>query len=876
MDAAGRKQHDGWAPADQQARLRELLSNDVAEKEAPLRRDVRTLGELLGETICVQAGRALFDRVEQLRHVADPESVRGISVADAHTLARAFAFYFELTNLAETNHRKRRRRAAEVHHTTQPGDIHGTLQRFREAGITAAMARDALRAVQITPVFTAHPTEVARRTVLAKRRRIARELEALDRLPLTERDVADRTESITAEITALWQSDEVRRRQPTVQDEIALGLDYYRTVIIDIVPEVYEVIGDAFEQAYGEPWGDEPLIVKFGSWIGGDRDGNPNVTPEITREALQLARGIILRHYLRALQEMVERLSMSDLQVGVSDELTAAVASYEDRLTSDDPSPENRSTHEPYRRFISQMWRRMNAALTDVSHADAYASASEFQRDVEIIAASLRNNNGDKLAREYVEPVVLQARIFGFHLHTLDVRQHAREHKQESDDVLATFRMIAQLKKDFPAESIQQYVISGSTGGDDVRKVIELAESQGVRVLGSEGDPGLMPVPLFESIADLRAAPEICRDLFADENYRRYVKSWGNRQEIMLGYSDSNKDGGMLTSLWEVFQAHRGLHEIAREFGIKLRIFHGRGGTVGRGGGPTHRAITAQPVGAFTGELRITEQGEVLNWKYGDAVLAERSLELMIAASLEAVTRADDKLHPLPPESEWDGVMAELSSHAFAHYRKNIADNPDLIRYFEEATPIEELGLARIGSRPARRKATQSLDDLRAIPWVFGWMQSRHVVPAWFGLGTALESYGRVEELRRMFKGFRLFNDLVLNAEIGMAKADFGIARLYADLFPDSKVRDAVYAMLKQEFDLARDWVLRVTGQRQLLDGNPVLARSIELRNPYVNPMSILQVELLRRKRSGERSEAMDYAIAATINGISAGLRNTG
>lgn len=895
---------DSWIPADQQERLRELLSNDSQEKEAPLRRDVRTLGQLLGNAICVQDGQPLLDSIETLRHLLidhrenDAEAlledalaiVRGASTPQAYQMARAFAFYFELTNLAETNHRKRRRRAAAIHDVKQPGDIRGTLERMRAAGLSAEDARAAIGTLLIVPVFTAHPTEVARRTVLAKRRRIAAALEALDRLPLTERDAQTAEMEIAAEIAALWQTDEVRRRQPTVRDEISLGLDYYRTVIIDVLPDVYRLIEKAIVDAYGEAAGELPVLVRFGSWIGGDRDGNPNVTPAVTRTALELARVTILQHYLGALEDLVERLSASTVQSSVQPELLNAVRKYDDELLSSDPSPADRSAFEPYRQFLSQLWRRIRATLDDARHSDAYQSAADFEADLCLIARSLTSDGGARVARAYIDPIITRVRTFGFHLHVLDVRQHADVHAaavaalrmnedaspQDAVLVMDTFRTIAQLKQDYAPEAIQQYVISGATSADDVRSAIWLAELGGITVEGSADDPGLMPVPLFESIPDLRAAPEICRTLWTDAQHQRYLDSWGRRQEIMLGYSDSNKDGGMLTSTWEIFKAHRDLHALARECKVRLRLFHGRGGTVGRGGGPTHRALTAQPVGAFTGEFRITEQGEVLNWKYSDAVLAERSLELMIAAALEAVTRSADTLVPIAVEAQWDAAMEQLSGLAYSFYREQIAENDDIVNYFETATPMSELALARIGSRPARRTKSRAITDLRAIPWVFGWMQSRHVLPAWFGVGHALESMGEEAQLRRMFEGFRLFNDLISNVEIGLAKADFKIARLYADLVPDRQLGDRVFAMIQDEFERTRDWVLRVTGQKKLLQENPVLLRSIQLRNPYVDAMSLIQVELLRRKRGGQVEETTDFAIAATINGIAAGLRNTG
>jgi phosphoenolpyruvate carboxylase len=405
-----------------------------------------------------------------------------------------------------------------------------------------------------------------------------------------------------------------------------------------------------------------------------------------------------------------------------------------------------------------------------------------------------------------------------------------------------------------------------------------LAELSGVTVRASSGDPGLMPVPLFESIEDLLACSEICRRLWTSPEYQRLLDSWDRRQEVMLGYSDSNKDGGMLTSAWEIYKAHRALHEVARDCGVKLRIFHGRGGTVGRGGGPTHRAITSQPPGAFEGQIKITEQGEVMNWKYSDPALSERNLELMAAASLEALSGLGG-VHA--DEAEWRDAMETMSQEAFAYYRERIAGNADISRYFEEATPVLEIEHAKIGSRPARRSESTGIGDLRAIPWVFGWMQSRHVLPAWFGVGFALKRFadGATENealLKRMMAGFPLFSDLIRNVEMGMAKADLTIARLYAELVSDSTLRERVFEMIEEEFQRTRQMLLRVTGQSRLLETNQVLARSIRLRNPYVDPMSLIQVELLRRKRAGEESEELNYALAATINGIAAGLRNTG
>jgi phosphoenolpyruvate carboxylase len=528
----------------------------------------------------------------------------------------------------------------------------------------------------------------------------------------------------------------------------------------------------------------------------------------------------------------------------------------------------------------------------------------DFIDDLETLRASLEANRGLRIARTLVDPLILQVRTFGLHLHTLDIRQHARVHAEalketiadtvapelasalteQSASVLETLRVVAEIKNGCSPEAIRQYVISGASTVEDVLAVVRLARLAGVRVEGTGRDPGLMPVPLFESIEDLRRAPEVCRELWSRPDYRKLLASWGNWQEVMLGYSDSNKDGGMLTSTWEIFRAHRDLHVAAREAGVKLRLFHGRGGTVGRGGGPTHRAIFAQPMDSFDGQLRITEQGEVLNFKYSDEVLAERNLELMIAASLDALARPNAR----DPEGhftgllkpEWETALDELSAIAFDFYRQKILDDPEVVTYFEQSTPVAELEQAKIGSRPSRRSASTKLTDLRAIPWVFGWTQSRLLVPAWFGVGFALEKFlakpGALELLQTMAHELPLFIDLLRNVELALAKVDLATARLYSALVEDAALRERIYTTIEAEFHRSVTAVLAITGQKELLESNPVLGRSIRLRNPDVDPMHLIQVDMLRRKRGGEDTPEVNRAIAATISGISAGLRNTG
>jgi len=964
-----------WKADDQKARLSELTAqSDDSAKDHSLRRDVRSLGALLGRVLVEQVGQELFDTVEDLRKLMIRHRERGwyspsggargelmasaqaiISKMDldrAYQVTKAFAIYFELANLAETNHRKRRRRARQLERLPAPltGSFRGTLSRMKKAGASFDTALAALRKVMVTPVFTAHPTEVARQTVLLKRRRIGEQLERLDRLPLTVDEALRCEQIIHAEITSLWQTDEVRQTKPTVDDEIRMGLRYFRLALFETLRRLYAEIAESVGEVYGMVLDPAELsnLLNFGSWIGGDRDGNPLVKPECVKDALELARTVILNQYIRDVEFLSDCLSSSSQQVGASSEILARLAQFKGQLPNASMLWGPSNTVELYRRFLSYVLYRLQRSREGPKVQDSYEDAAEFESDLVLLRSSLVANRGQRLAEAYVDPVLRQLRTFGFHLQVLDIRQHARVHAEvlheidakkidvnkiapataelrnrkvrkselrntspavaagiavaepgqgaspQSRELIETFRTIQQLKQTYPAQSIRQYIISGAESEEDLLKVVRLAKACGMSLAGSGGDPflndrgldelgscdpGLMPVPLFESIDSLRAAGGAMRRLWQSSEYQPLLDSWGRWQEVMLGYSDSNKDGGMLTSTWELYKTHRDLHRVAAECGVKLRLFHGRGGTVGRGGGPTHAAILAQPEGCFSGRIRITEQGEVLNWKYSDVVLAEWNLELVIAASLEALTRSG----PRPTDqTRWEEAMEEMSGEAYHIYRRDIAENPDVLEYFEQATPVHELDAARIGSRPSRRTRGRRLEDLRAIPWVFGWMQSRHAVPAWYGIGMGLQSFagkgkGHQRLLREMLEHFAVFSELVRNVELGMAKADLHIARVYSGLVKNAVLRTRVFTMLEDEFLRSRAMILRVTGQRELLARNRVLARSIHLRNPYVDPMSLIQVELLRRKQQqGQDLTKLEYPLGATINGIAAGLHNTG
>jgi phosphoenolpyruvate carboxylase len=953
-----------WQPKSWPLRLEELLAPAGELKTAPLRRDVRSLGMLLGIVLREQAEPGIYEAVETLRQAAIARREAAAETAasalarlgrlssdplHAYQLARAFSFYFELINLAETNHRKRRRLSQQLTGDTidaggerpvQRGSLRGTLRALRQTGADLPQALALLDRVCITPVFTAHPTEVARRSVMFKRRRISDLLEQLERIPLPASELDALETALTAEITALWQTDDVRSARPTVRDEIRMALDYYESSLFDTLPVLYAEVRAALAAEFGESGArsiaELPLLVTFGSWIGGDRDGNPFVTAETTAEALTMARDVLYRHYLRRLQNVYDQLGSSTQQAPVSAGLTRRLDDYLALLRSGGPgSPEllllERFPKESIRLLVTCMIARLggttqssaipvNRANRAAKPLPPYFRAAELEDDLTVLRESLMQHRGQRLAALLIDPLLVEVRTYGLHLQALDIRQHARVHaaalrelsrlappndaggldlgaapSDSTASVLDTFRQIARLKQAFPPESLPRYVISGATSAEDILNVVRLARLGGVRVEGDagQGDPGLQPVPLFESIEDLRNAPAICRALWTSAAYAPLLETWGRTQEVMLGYSDSNKDGGMLTSTWEIFKAHRALHTVARETGVQLRLFHGRGGTVGRGGGPTHRSIYAQPLESFSGALRLTEQGEVLNWKYSDVVLAERNLELMIAASLDALARPLLQEQPgsvhltgvLRPD--WEAILDTLSATSYAFYRRHIVDDPETFTYFEQATPVAELEHARIGSRPAKRadasaQKKRSMEDLRAIPWVFGWMQSRHLVPAWFGVGHALARFAEEQEdglsqLQAIFRSFPLAIDIVRNVEMALAKADFGIAKLYASLVEDEGLRARVFNRLEAEFALTQKMVLAVTGQRTLLQANAVLEQSIRLRNPYVDPLSLLQVELIRRKRAaGGANGEFDRAITATINGISAGLRNTG
>jgi len=919
------------------------LTRDPLDRDAPLRRDIRWLGMLLGKTLIEQAGQELYETEERLRILSKryrrhptPKRqdqiagiIRGLGIDEAVGVIRAFSLYFGLVNLAEQHHRVRRRREVRLAgDRPQRGSLTDTMQILKEEALDPQAVRDLLERIRVGLVVTAHPTEPNRKTVLRQWHDVTQELAAWDDPRLSSRQRARIAAGIQGILTALWQTDEVRHRRPTVYDEQDAALFYFRESLLDAIPRLYADLDQSFEADFGQALGKPPMLLGFGTWIGGDRDGNPFVTPETTREAMRRQRDFILNHYLDELGRLVVELSLSERRVGISDELREAIQRYLLELPLDETVHPwlERNEEEPYRRFITLIGFRLRRSLS--KREGAYASCDSFERDLDLMDRSLRENRGELLAEGRLEALRLKTRTFGFYLAALDIRQNSRVHEDAMTEALAAAQVITDFKdqdeetkqailirelsnprpllpraaalseetretfetfealrdcQDLAGEcAVEDYIVSMTRSPSDILAVLVMAKEAGLFQQGPQGATSrLNVVPLFETIEDLREAAAIMQKVWSYAPYREALRSRGDLQEVMIGYSDSNKDGGILTSNWELYKAQRALGRLAREHGISLRLFHGRGGTVSRGGGPTYEAILAQPPGSVTGAIKLTEQGEVLAWKYGVPELADRNLEQAISATILASRM---ELADLTQVRDRDAAMERISQRAFEAYRQVIYADPDFVTFFKQATPISEIETLKIGSRPARRRKDGGISELRAIPWTFSWIQSRFLLPSWLGAGTALgeflaEEANGLETLQAWYRDWPYFRTLIGNIEVSLAKADMAIARRYADLVEDAGMRERIWGGIHAEYERTREAVLAISGQRELLERNPVLQRSIRLRNPYVDPLSHLQVELLRRKRQGAAPEDVDRlnaALALTVTGIAAGLRNSG
>jgi len=839
--------------------------------DAPLRRDIRLLGDILGRVLVEQGGEDLLADEERIRELSRRARRSGTSRARAELatavgalplerqadVLRAFSLYFQLANLAEQHHRLRRRRQYEHEQRTPPESLAEALAALDRAGVTRRRLAAATRRLSLELVLTAHPTEATRRTVLAAQLRLNGLLDRLDdpALPRSARERVAAT--IAEEVTALWQTDEVRSQRPRVVDEIRHGLWFFEQSLLDVAPAL---VGDLRRSV---PAAETPL--RFGSWIGGDQDGNPNAGPRTIEEALTRARRLVLERYRAEVRELAARLGVADTLVGVSPELRRSIARDERAMPEYTTRIGRTNEHEPYRRKLSLVWHRLGETIA--RRPGGYSSPQELVADLELVDRSLRANRGARLADG--RPAALRRRVetFGFHLATLDVRLHAAELRRPTARTRRSFAATARAQSRHGEQAVDTLIVSGTESAGDVLAGVELAREAGAH---------LSVVPLFETIDDLRKAPSIVEELLADRGFRALVEARGRRLEVMVGYSDSGKDGGYLTAQWEIFRAQEALAALARRRRLELTVFHGRGGSAGRGGGPTHAAILAQPPGHPPGRLKLTEQGETISFKYGLPGLAYRNLEAALAATLlaafPAVTQSD-----APPGAH--DLMGALSGAAHAAYRALVWDDPAFAPFFRSFTPVDELSLLALGSRPTRRPGGDDLlASLRAIPWVFAWTQNRCLLPAWYGCGTALARIGSPRELRRLYRSFPFFRSLVENLEMTLAKSSLEIARGYLVLVPPDAEAGRLFTAIATEHERTTHAVLEIVQADALLDRHPVLQRSIALRNPYVDPMNAIQVDLLRRYRTADDPgrELLRRPLLRSIAGIAAALRNTG
>ena len=945
------------APAATPAATSTALANKRnKDNERPLVEDIRFLGRILGDVIREQEGVEAYELIEQIRKLsvafrrdADHEAdkalkrlLKGLSGDQTVSVIRAFTYFSHLANLAEDRHHIRRRAVHERAGDTQEGSIEVAMSRLRWAGISPRVISQTLAQSYVAPVLTAHPTEVQRKSILDAERDIAQLLTARDDIKqrafpfegkkdaLTPKELAANEAQMRARVMQLWQTRLLRYSKLTVSDEIENALSYYESTFLREIPKLYAEMEELL--------GSQPVhtFLRMGQWIGGDRDGNPNVSAQTLEYALRRQSEVALRHYLTEVHYLGGELSISALLNRCTPEMEA--------LAESSPDTNAHRKDEPYRRALTGVYARLAATLQDLTgttaarHAvapqNAYKTAEEFVADLRVIEASLQAHHGAALTAQRLHPLIRAVEVFGFHLATVDLRQSSDKHEEVVAELLATarvessyqsldeaakrtlmlrllndarplrvhganysahavaelaiFAMAKEMRSRFGHEAIRHYIISHTETVSDLLEVLLLQKEVGLMqgTLDTQGHNDLIVVPLFETIEDLRNAAPIMREFYALPGLAELVKRSGSEQDIMLGYSDSNKDGGIFTSNWELYRAEIALVELfddlAKDHKIKLRMFHGRGGTVGRGGGPSYQAILAQPPGTVRGQIRLTEQGEVIGSKYANPEIGRRNLETLVAATLEATL-----LQPTKSASKaFLDTAAELSQLSMAAYRALVYETPGFTEYFFSSTPLREIAELNIGSRPASRKATQAIEDLRAIPWGFSWGQCRLTLPGWFGFGSAVSSFiegatpaqskERLAVLQKMYKQWPFFKTLLSNMDMVMAKSDLALASRYAELVSDTKLRKKIFSAIEAEWHATANALVLITGEKQRLASNASLQRSIKHRFPYIDPLHHLQVELVRRYRAGIADERVQRGIHISINGIAAGLRNTG
>jgi len=913
-------------------------------KDEPLRRDINMLGRALGRVIVEQEGKGLLGAEEEIRLLCkrlrfryDPElderlrrRVGRMEARELERIARAFSVYFQLVNVAELYHRIRRGRQYEAEDNgPQRNSTADALVRLRGRGVEAEALGRLLGRMNVSLVLTAHPTEAQRRTVRRKHRNVARMLDELDSGRLTPRARREVEERLLEEVSILWQTDEVRAQRPSVEDEIQRVLLHFEGSLFDSVLEVYRNLEEELASLYGADAPRVGPVLTFGSWVGGDADGNPFVKPETLLTAVRLQRGLALRRHRETALDLARHLTQSVRRADHSEELKASLEHDENRFPEVARRFAGEALAEPYRRKLLFVAGRLRHALEDPGSPAAYVSATELREDLRLIGRSLERHGGERAARGRFRDFERQAEVFGFHLARLDVRQESSRVagavaelleaggtegdylaldeesrvetlrrslgtaepsapdtdglSEETGELLEMLRNAGRSSEEVGGPAVETFVLSMARSASDVLGVAYLAQRTGLLKFDDEGRCLEAPIgvtPLFETFDDLERAPGVLRGLLEEPVYRAYLAARGDEQEVMLGYSDSGKDASWITSNWALYGAQERLVQVAREHGVGLRLFHGRGGSVGRGGGPSHGAILAQPPGTVGGRIRITEQGEVISFKYGLPGLARRNLDTVLAAVAEATASPAGGA----PRNEWSEAMDRVSARSRETYRSLVYENGDFPVFFRQATPIGELPLLNIGSRPAKRAKATGVEGLRAIPWVFSWTQNRLLLPSWYGAGTALDDelsrQGGKDLLRDMYASWPFFRTLVDFMQMTLAKSDLRIARAYASLVDDAGARARIWTRVSEEHARCVGALLAVTGQDDLLDANPVLQRSIRLRNPYVDPLSYIQVELLRRYRSlpedSPERAALEGPLLLTISAISSGMLNTG
>jgi phosphoenolpyruvate carboxylase len=904
---------------------------------------VHLLGHLLGRTIGGIEGEGRFGLVERVRALAvahrrgDVEAgpeltslLADMPVDDAFVVVSAFASWFQLINLAEDQASVRQLTAARIA-AGERGEPHtetirAAIETLASWGLSAEQAEEAIREVMIRPVLTAHPTEAKRRTVLTKLSRVAGALRDLDAERLTPEHRAHLERYLAEEISSLWLTDATRVRPPSVIDEVRNGLYWIDAVLFDLVPRLHRDLRDAFAAVYPGHRLEPGTFLRFGSWIGGDRDGNPNVTAAVTERTLREHQQVAIRLLRRSIDRLHAHLSVSERR-GTTPELATRLADLRELLPGEAADVDRRYPQQPHRQFLAlvyQLLHRTEERAGKPWRTDhrvdprTYASAADLVDDLQVLRDSLRSVGADLIADGRLRALQVQAEVFGFHLLTLDLRQHAARHRQalgtvfgrygDTDDwgalpeeekvsrltheltlarpltpalldfdedtnqTFELFRLVRRAYDRLGHDAIDTYIISMTEHVSDVLGVLVMARDAGCA-------DGLDVVPLFETAADLDRAPTVLEELLGNAPYRDHLRRRGDHQQVMIGYSDSNKDAGYLTATWYLQRAQRALVRVADRHGVRLTLFHGRGGSIGRGGGPANAAIRAQPPEAVRGRLKLTEQGEVIAARYRDPVLAFRHLEQLLHAVL--LTAVPGRPPTTTPRG--DEVLDELARHARTAYHELVHDTAELVDYLHEATPLDAIGELNIASRPARRQAGRGIGDLRAIPWVFAWTQCRVHLPAWYGLGSAVDAWAgedddRWSELAGLVEDSPLLQVILDNVEMALAKADLAIAADYAAL-ARPEVRDAVFPRLREEHDRTRAALRRLRGRDELLGGDPELAGALRLREPYLDPLHAVQVALLHRLRDGrgsEEEEAVREAVLVATNGIAAGLRNTG